>query len=173
MMVCFWRSLLILSCATWFAPFSRKSLDQMVNPKLFYCWNSTSFKWFFWLLKWKIAQFDIKILWKGFVSSIFHAALFSHIWRFIWYFLASFIRFGSTSTTPAASGDSKVVLQETIPGFREPGVIATDYEVAAGLERYELLKTLRGEDPWEDLHPINITAKGTVKNPIIVRGELF
>ena len=36
-----------------------------------------------------------------------------------------------------------------------------------------MLKALRGEDPWEDLHPINITAKGTVKNPIIVKGVVF
>lgn len=84
-------------------------------------------------------------------------------------FLASFVRFGST-TPSTTTKDSKVVLQDSIPGFREPGVVATDYEVAAGLERYELLKALRGEDPWEDLHPINITAKGTVKNPIIVKG---
>jgi cytochrome c oxidase subunit 5b len=57
-----------------------------------------------------------------------------------------------------------------MPGFRKPTVIATDYEVAVGLERYELLKNLRGEDPWEDLHPIQITKLGTVKDPIIVRG---
>jgi cytochrome c oxidase subunit 5b len=62
-------------------------------------------------------------------------------------------------------------LENNIPGFRKPGAVATDYEIAAGLERYELLKTLRGEDPWKDLHPIEITEKGTVKKPIIVTGS--
>lgn len=35
-----------------------------------------------------------------------------------------------------------------IPGFREPGVVATDYEIATGTERYELLEKLEGRDPW-------------------------
>ncbi|KAJ3303443.1 Cytochrome c oxidase subunit 4 [Kappamyces sp. JEL0829] len=77
---------------------------------------------------------------------------------------------GSSSSAPAAASGAKPVLSDAIPGFREPGTIATDYEVAAGLERYELLKKLRGEDPWEDLHPIHITKLGTVKEPIVVRG---
>lgn len=64
----------------------------------------------------------------------------------------------------------KVELEENIPGFREPAQVPTDYELAVGLERYELLKTLKGEDPWEDLHPIEITKKGTVKEPIHVTG---
>jgi cytochrome c oxidase subunit 5b len=78
----------------------------------------------------------------------------------------------SFTTTPLvrSTPPSKVELQESIPGFRKPGVVATDYEVAAGLERYELLKTLKGEDPWTDLHPIEIKEKGTVKNPILVTG---
>jgi cytochrome c oxidase subunit 5b len=63
-----------------------------------------------------------------------------------------------------------VKLSEEMPGFRAPGAVATDYEIASGLERYELLKTLKGEDPWTDLHPINITALGTPKKPIIVTG---
>jgi cytochrome c oxidase subunit 5b len=61
-------------------------------------------------------------------------------------------------------------LSSEIPGFRESGQIATDYEVASGLERYELLKKLKGEDPWEDLHPITFKEKGTVKNPIEIKG---
>lgn len=82
------------------------------------------------------------------------------------------LRFGSTTPSTSTS-TSKVALSEEIPGFRESGAVPTDYEVSTGLERYELLKALRGEDPWEDLHPINITAPGTVKNPIIVKGSLY
>jgi hypothetical protein len=80
----------------------------------------------------------------------------------------------SFTTTPfARSGPpaQKVKLEETIPGFRKPGAVATDYEIAAGLERYELLKTLKGEDPWTDLHPIEIKQKGTVASPIVVTGS--
>jgi len=73
-----------------------------------------------------------------------------------------------SGTKPTPKSDA--VLSESIPGFREPGAVATDYEVASGLERYELLKKLRGEDPWDDLHPIKITEKGTVKTPIVVKG---
>jgi cytochrome c oxidase subunit 5b len=62
------------------------------------------------------------------------------------------------------------VLEKTIQGFRTPGVVATDYEISSGLERYELLKTLQGQDPWTDLHPIEITKKGTIKEPILVTG---
>jgi hypothetical protein len=115
--------------------------------------------------------FDSTFTTKVFASPHFINQLSNATYSLTFYFcfLASFVRFGST-TPSTTTKDSKVVLEDSIPGFREPGVVATDYEVAAGLERYELLKALRGEDPWEDLHPINITAKGTVKNPIIVRG---
>ncbi|KAJ3255924.1 Cytochrome c oxidase subunit 4 [Boothiomyces macroporosus] len=79
----------------------------------------------------------------------------------------SFLR--NAAHTPT-TGKSNVKLEETIPGFRAPGAVATDYEIATGLERYELLKGLKGEDPWEDLHPIEITALGTTKKPIEVKG---
>ena len=65
---------------------------------------------------------------------------------------------------------AKEPAHQEMPGFRSPGTIATNYEISTGLERYELLKELKGEDPYEDLHPILITEKGTAKNPIIVRG---
>jgi hypothetical protein len=81
------------------------------------------------------------------------------------YFLVLEINPAPTAPKP------KVELESNIPGFRKPGAVATDYEIAAGLERYELLKTLKGEDPWKDLHPIEITEKGTVKKPIIVTGS--
>ncbi|KAJ1327201.1 hypothetical protein BSLG_010543 [Batrachochytrium salamandrivorans] len=75
----------------------------------------------------------------------------------------------SPTLTPASSSKD-VVLEEQVPGFREPGQIPSNYEIASGLERYEYLKLLKGEDPWEDLQPIVLTEAGTMKKPIIVRG---
>ncbi|KAH6579423.1 hypothetical protein BASA50_006699 [Batrachochytrium salamandrivorans] len=83
--------------------------------------------------------------------------------------LASFLRQASPTLTPASSSKD-VVLEEQVPGFREPGQIPSNYEIASGLERYEYLKLLKGEDPWEDLQPIVLTEAGTMKKPIIVRG---
>lgn len=60
--------------------------------------------------------------------------------------------------------------QNSIPGFRAPGQVASNWELAAGAERFEYLKKLEGEDPWEDLNPIILTEPGTVKSPIIVKG---
>ena len=80
------------------------------------------------------------------------------------------LRSGKQLLTIATPQKSNIEYSEKIPGFREPGAVATDYEVATGLERFELLKTLKGEDPWEDLHPIEITALGTTKNPIEIKG---
>ncbi|KAK5669592.1 hypothetical protein BDV3_003691 [Batrachochytrium dendrobatidis] len=73
-------------------------------------------------------------------------------------------------TPSTASTPKDVVLEERVPGFREPDQIATNYELSAGVERYEYLKMLKGEDPWEDLQPIVLTEAGTIKKPIIVRG---
>ncbi|KAI8905154.1 cytochrome c oxidase subunit VB-domain-containing protein [Gorgonomyces haynaldii] len=69
-----------------------------------------------------------------------------------------------------ASTGNKVQLSEETPGFRESGAVATDYELAAGKERYEYLTTLKGEDPWTDMHPVYLTKKGTAKDPIVVKG---
>ena len=59
---------------------------------------------------------------------------------------------------------------QEVPGFRKPGAIPTDYELASGSERFEYLKRLEGQDPWKDLHPITLTSKPTVKNPYVIRG---
>ena len=67
-------------------------------------------------------------------------------------------------TTPVKDQGDK------IPGFRAPGQIATNWELATGAERYEYVKQLQGQDPWEDLHPIHLTQPGTTQNPIIVKG---
>ncbi|KAL2919290.1 Cytochrome c oxidase subunit 4 [Polyrhizophydium stewartii] len=72
--------------------------------------------------------------------------------------------------TPTTSSAGKVALEENVPGFREPGRVPTNYELASGAERFELLKQLKGEDPWEDLHPIVLTERGTVAKPTVVRG---
>ncbi|KAI8924894.1 cytochrome c oxidase subunit VB-domain-containing protein [Entophlyctis helioformis] len=85
-------------------------------------------------------------------------------------FAALSLRQASSSTTPSTTAAKNIVLDPEVPGFREPGQVPTNYELAAGLERYEYLKTLKGEDPWEDMHPIVLTKKGTAKEPIVVRG---
>ena len=79
----------------------------------------------------------------------------------------------ASSSTPTKTGPvtpKEVELDPKAPGFREPGQIPTNYELATGAERYEYLKLLRGEDPWEDMQPIVITGKGTPQNPIVVSG---
>ncbi|TPX38979.1 hypothetical protein SeMB42_g06533 [Synchytrium endobioticum] len=57
-----------------------------------------------------------------------------------------------------------------IPGYRAPGEVATNWELATGNERYEYLAKLAGQDPWEDLHPIVQTQMGTKSNPVVVKG---
>lgn len=52
-----------------------------------------------------------------------------------------------------------------IPGYRNPEEIATDYELATGNERIELLTKLAGEDPWPDYHPVYLNGRPTAKNP--------
>ncbi|KAJ3217828.1 Cytochrome c oxidase subunit 4 [Dinochytrium kinnereticum] len=58
-----------------------------------------------------------------------------------------------------------------IPGFRAPGEIGTNWELATGNERYEYLKKLNNEEPWEDFKPVYLSGLGTKKNPIVVRGS--
>jgi cytochrome c oxidase subunit 5b len=48
--------------------------------------------------------------------------------------------------------------------------IPTNYEIATGRERFEFMKTLKGENPFEDMTPIKLTHKGTKENPINVAG---
>jgi hypothetical protein len=49
-----------------------------------------------------------------------------------------FLRFSSAAPQPASD------LAKDVPGFRSPGVVATDYELASGTERFELLEKLEG-----------------------------
>lgn len=57
-----------------------------------------------------------------------------------------------------------------MPGFRKAGEIPTDYELATGNERMELLSNLAGEDPWPDFHPLHLSTKPTAKNPFKITG---
>jgi cytochrome c oxidase subunit 5b len=68
------------------------------------------------------------------------------------------------------SSSTKSAVEPEIPGFRQPGEIATNFELATGNERYEYLKRLNNEEPWEDLKPIHLTSKPTAKNPVVVKG---
>ncbi|KAI8908847.1 cytochrome c oxidase, partial [Powellomyces hirtus] len=49
--------------------------------------------------------------------------------------------------------------------------IPTNFELMTGNERYEYIARLQGKDPWEDLQPIVLTARGTPKNPIVIKGQ--
>ncbi|KAJ3357411.1 Cytochrome c oxidase subunit 4 [Entophlyctis luteolus] len=57
-----------------------------------------------------------------------------------------------------------------IPGYRAPGQIAHNWELATGNERYEYVKRLAGEEPWEDMQPYILKAKPTAQNPFVVTG---
>ncbi|KAI8900613.1 hypothetical protein BC833DRAFT_581111 [Globomyces pollinis-pini] len=75
------------------------------------------------------------------------------------------------SAAPIKSNtDSKVVLDENMPGFREEGVLGTNYELATGARRHEFLAELRGEEAWEDMRPLIISKLGTKADPIVVSG---
>ncbi|KAJ3168793.1 Cytochrome c oxidase subunit 4 [Irineochytrium annulatum] len=76
---------------------------------------------------------------------------------------------GEEYWTPSghATGDNTL----PIPGYREEGQFATNWELATGVERYEYLKRLKGEDPWPEMNPVEIKAAGTKKNPIVIRGN--
>ncbi|KAI9345297.1 hypothetical protein BDR26DRAFT_800574 [Obelidium mucronatum] len=58
-----------------------------------------------------------------------------------------------------------------VPGYRAPGQIAHNWEISSGNERYEYIKKLEGEEPWEDMQPYIVTAKPTAQNPFIVHGS--
>ncbi|KAI9015095.1 cytochrome c oxidase subunit VB-domain-containing protein [Gaertneriomyces semiglobifer] len=72
------------------------------------------------------------------------------------------------ATTPSTTAQGQSLT--TPPGFRAPGQIPTDWEVATGAERYELLKRLAGEEPWEDLQPVYLAQRPTKKNPAVITG---
>ncbi len=76
-----------------------------------------------------------------------------------------------TTTTPNAAKEVPLSTDvEDIPGFRQPGELPTNYEIAMGVERYEHLSKLQGKDPWKDMGPIVLTHKGTKENPIRLSG---
>ncbi|KAJ3115105.1 Cytochrome c oxidase subunit 4 [Phlyctochytrium bullatum] len=73
----------------------------------------------------------------------------------------------SSSARALGSGSSEL----PIPGFRSEGQVATNWELATGNERYEYLKRLNKEEPWEDMKPIYLTSLGTKSNPVVIRGS--
>ena len=96
--------------------------------------------------------------------------------------LSSSLRFQSSAPTsatpkPAASlpktASAPTATQpsfESIPGFREPGNVPSNFEMVTGFERYEYLKRLEGVEPWAEMSPIAIDAPGTTKSPIRLTG---
>ncbi|KAJ3296896.1 Cytochrome c oxidase subunit 4 [Borealophlyctis nickersoniae] len=82
-------------------------------------------------------------------------------------------RISATPTKPESKEDADTidVFTTEIPGYRAPGQVPTNWEIAAGKERYEYLMRLKGEEPWPDMLPLYIDAKGTTKNPIIITGS--
>ncbi|KAJ3123652.1 Cytochrome c oxidase subunit 5B [Nowakowskiella sp. JEL0407] len=80
----------------------------------------------------------------------------------------AFSVFASLKSATPAQGHSK---EPVIPGFREEGQIAGNFELATGVERYEYLKKLKGEDPWEDFHPVILSKPATVADPVIITGS--
>jgi hypothetical protein len=72
----------------------------------------------------------------------------------------------NTSASPANKEE-----ELAIPGYREDGQVATNWELATGNERYEYLKRLRGEEPWEEMKPLYLTSKPTTKNPYVLTGS--
>ncbi|KAJ3052545.1 Cytochrome c oxidase subunit 4 [Rhizophlyctis rosea] len=58
-----------------------------------------------------------------------------------------------------------------VPGFRAPGQIPTNWELASGKERYEYLHRLAGTDPFPDMTPIYLDSRPTTKSPYIIRGS--
>lgn len=53
------------------------------------------------------------------------------------------------------------------PGTRDPNAISTPYEIAAGLERVELLAKLAGSSAFL-MEPLKVDHYGTLKEPILV-----
>ncbi|KAI9021937.1 subunit IV of cytochrome c oxidase [Hyaloraphidium curvatum] len=59
---------------------------------------------------------------------------------------------------------------DSVPGFGEPGKIPTNYEIAVGMERFEMLQKLDGKVTFDHLVPIVAERKPTRKDPLVVRG---
>lgn len=75
---------------------------------------------------------------------------------------AQAVRFLSSS--PIRRSDAPPVIQGE---GAKAGQVATDEQQATGLERFELLGKLKGEDVF-DMAPLEMTRLGTTKDPIII-----
>ncbi|KAJ3404047.1 Cytochrome c oxidase subunit 4 [Chytridiales sp. JEL 0842] len=80
-------------------------------------------------------------------------------------------RFSAAAVARQATPSTSSKDELAVPGYREEGKVATNWELATGNERYEYLKKLRGEEPWEDMKPIYLMEKPTKKNPFVIRGS--
>ncbi|KAK5721330.1 Cytochrome c oxidase subunit 4 [Elasticomyces elasticus] len=59
--------------------------------------------------------------------------------------------------------------EDLVPPGAKPGTIPTDVDQATGLERLELIGKMQGIDIF-DMRPLDASRKGTVKDPIVVKG---
>ena len=59
---------------------------------------------------------------------------------------------------------------DNVPGFQSAGKIPTNYELAVGMERFEMLQKLDGQVAFEAMQPVIIDRRPTRKDPLIVRG---
>ncbi|KAJ3241299.1 Cytochrome c oxidase subunit 4 [Chytriomyces hyalinus] len=75
------------------------------------------------------------------------------------------------STFPLSPSNRRPAFNLPVPGYRAPGQIAHNWEIATGNERYEYVKRLEGEEPWPDMQPYYMKTKPTAANPFVVTGS--
>ncbi|KAI8825627.1 cytochrome c oxidase subunit VB-domain-containing protein [Fimicolochytrium jonesii] len=78
--------------------------------------------------------------------------------------------FSAAVVTRQATPTTQSTHEDSLVGFREEGQIPTNHELMTGNERYEYLARLAGKEPWEEMQPIYLTARGTTANPIVIKG---
>ncbi|TPX64828.1 hypothetical protein SpCBS45565_g05619 [Spizellomyces sp. 'palustris'] len=72
----------------------------------------------------------------------------------------------TTALTVLAAKPSREADWYLPAGFRHEGELAANYELAAGNERYEYLKRLLREEPWEDLRPLVMAVQAFQPTPM-------
>jgi hypothetical protein len=85
---------------------------------------------------------------------------------------------GTSKNVPTPLGEGHIEqfhgspepVYDSVPGFPAPGRVATNYDIAVGLERYELLQQLDGKVAFESMLPVVMDRKPTLKNPLLLRG---
>ncbi|KAJ3250036.1 Cytochrome c oxidase subunit 4 [Chytriomyces hyalinus] len=79
--------------------------------------------------------------------------------------------FSSAAVARSADQGKSDAFNLPVPGYRAPGQIAHNWEIATGNERYEYVKRLEGEEPWPDMQPYYMKSKPTAANPFVVTGS--